>query len=519
MTVKAERQGEISRGTHGDEYVIPDGEAAESLFRELMEAASAARSAGREVVVVQGLGFVGAAMAAVLANAGPSDEEAPFFVIGVDRSTSDSYWKIGMINAGESPIRSEDPRLAKYIRRGALDRKTLVATADERVYGLADVVVVDLPLNAAATESGPPGMVDVDMATFLGGVRAVGRHMRAETLVLIETTVPPGTTEKVALPALRDELRERGIRDEPLVAHSYERVMPGIRYVDSIERFWRTFAGAGPEAAGRARAFLEAFIDTEAFPLRELPSPRASELAKVLENSYRAMNIAFIQEWTRAAEGMGVDLHEVIESIAVRRGTHDNIRRPGFGVGGYCLTKDGFLAQWGVRELLGADVSLDFTLQALDVNYRMPGHSLERLRSAIGDLDGKTVLVAGVSYLADVADFRNSPSATFCDLLTEAGATPLAHDPYLDEWPERPDVEVVSDLREGTERADAVVFAVGHREYLELEVETLARPGLVVLDAQNIIGDERAAALRERGVEVIGVGKGHWGGAPGENGR
>jgi nucleotide sugar dehydrogenase len=327
--------------------------------------------------------------------------------------------------------------------------------------------------------------------------------------VLIETTVPPGTTAQVVVPVLREEFTRRGLGGAPLVAHSYERVMPGRHYVRSIERFWRSFAGATPEAGDAAEAFLSTIIAVDEYPLQRLGDTTASELAKVLENSYRAANIAFIHEWTRAAEAIGVNLFEVIRGVAVRKGTHDNIMRPGFGVGGYCLTKDGYLAQWGVSRLFGADVSLDVTIGAMGINYAMPRHSFELLAEAL-PLEGRTVLLAGISYLSDVADTRNSPSADFCDLLQEVGATIVAHDPYVQHWPERPEVRHLP-LDEGLARADAVVLAVRHQAYLTLDPRRLTgRPGLVVLDTQDIVSDAKADELRAAGLRVIGVGKGHW---------
>jgi nucleotide sugar dehydrogenase len=285
--------------------------------------------------------------------------------------------------------------------------------------------------------------------------------------------------------------------------------MPGRNYVRSIERFWRTFAGATPAAGDAAEAFLSSIIAVDEYPLRRLSDTTASELAKVLENSYRASNIAFIQEWTLAAERMGVNLFDVIRSVAVRKGTHDNIMRPGFGVGGYCLTKDGYLAQWGSRELFGSDVTLDVTMRAMAINYAMPRHSFALLEEMM-PLRGRTVLVAGISYLSDVADTRNSPSADFCDLLDQAGATVLAHDPYVRHWPERPGVPHVS-LDDGIARADAIVLAVRHQAYLTLDPARLTgRRGLVVLDTQDIVDDAKAATLRSAGLRVIGVGKGHW---------
>ena len=165
----------------------------------------------------------------------------------------------------------------------------------------------------------------------------------------------------------------------------------------------------------------------------------SSELGKLLENSYRALNIAFMHEWTLLAEKIGVNLFDVVDSIRVRRGTHDNMRYPGFGVGGYCLTKDSLLAQWSAANLFGIDTVLEMTLAGLKTNYEMPLHTLQLVEEAAGgSLVGKTIAVCGVSYLAEVADTRNSPTETLLEGLLEKGARPRLHDPHVVTWIERP---------------------------------------------------------------------------------
>src|SRR5262249_9123144 len=150
-----------------------------------------------------------------------------------------------------------------------------------------------------------------------------GRFMSPEALVLVETTVPVGTCGRLVKPLLDEERARRGIGAPLRLAHCYERVMPGPNYVNSIRRMRRTFAGFDQASSARAREFLESFIETDAHPLWELADMAGSEMAKLLENSYRAVNIALIHEWALFAERAGLDLFAVIDSIRVRKGTHD----------------------------------------------------------------------------------------------------------------------------------------------------------------------------------------------------
>jgi UDP-N-acetyl-D-glucosamine dehydrogenase len=289
--------------------------------------------------------------------------------------------------------------------------------------------------------------------------------------------------------------------------------MPGPNYVNSIRRFWRSFAGIDPISATKAREFLSTFIEVHEFHLWELESTTACELAKLLENSYRAVNIAFIHEWTLIAEEMEVNLFDIVESIHLRKGTHDNMRYPGFGVGGYCLTKDSLLAQWGASNFFKSEQVLSMTLAALSTNSHMPLHTFGLLAGlAGGDLAGKLIAVCGVSYLPEVPDTRNSPTEILVDELIRAGARVMVHDPCATTWLERPDVALTMNLGD-IRSADGVVFAVPHGEYMGLSIdELLSVAGTVpiIVDANNIISDEKASRLYGAGCRLHGVGKGHW---------
>jgi nucleotide sugar dehydrogenase len=492
---------------------VPTEGESRAAFAHIRKQALAHQAAGRRIVVVQGLGFVGAAVAAVVAGARNSAGDPLNVVIGVDRPEADSYWKVAALNAGRAPIASPDPALAGLIAEGVACH-SLFATTCEDAYEIANVIIVDVHLDAANRVGGAETDIDVGLASFRSAVQTVGRRMSPDALVLIETTVPVGACTEIAEPILREERRRRGITAPLQLAHAYERVMPGPRYVDSIRAYWRSYAGIDDSSAQAARAFLSTFIDTDVAPLWELPDTTSSELGKLLENSYRSLNIAFMYEWTLLAESLGANLFEIVDAIRVRKGTHDNMRYPGFGVGGYCLTKDSLLAQWGAEHLLGSDVKLPMTLAALDTNYHMPKHTLDLLRLAVGDdLGGVTVSLLGISYLADVGDTRNSPAELLCDELLAAGAALRAHDPHIAEWRERPHVPLVDDLDLALRNTDAIVMAVPHSEYRRLMPQDIhdavGRPAVLV-DAQNVITDAAASVLREAGWLLIGVGKGHW---------
>lgn len=505
-------EGKWSVAPDGTLYAVPSDSEIDNTWKSIKARAEAFTTDGRTIVIVQGLGFVGAAVAAVIATASDAENNPFYFVIGVDLATANGYWKIAKLNAGIAPISSPDPELDKLTHTAVNVQGNLAATSSEEAYSLADVIIVDLPLDVEDRFVNTTKEVDIRLGPFEAALHVIGRRMRSDTLVIVETTVPIGFCERIVRPLLQTERHLRGITEPVLLAHAYERVMPGPKYVDSIRNLWRTFSGVDQLSAAAARSFLTSFINVSSYPLWDLTDTNASEMAKLLENSYRAVNIAFIHEWTILAERTGVNLFNVIDSIRVRKGTHDNIRQPGFGVGGYCLTKDPLFAQWSAIRLFDTDHELCMTVEALRINQRMPLHTFDlAVELAGGSVVGRRIGVCGVSYLPEVPDTRNSPAEELVDALLRAGASVLAQDPYIAYWPERPQVDFTRDLRECLLWAEGLIFAVPHKSYLALTADdVMAESCRFVIDAQNCIGDDLAAGFHAKGVRVAGVGKGHW---------
>ena len=475
----------------------------------------------RRTVAVMGMGFVGSAMLAALANArqvtrqgarqDTRQNEAPLYnVLGVDLADERNYWKIARANAGRSPIASSDAAMEQAFAEG-LRQGNLLATSSPAAYELADVIVVDIHLDA---EKEPAGAYEVRLEGFSASLAAVAERVRPGTLVVLETTVPPGTTEAVVRPLFAEVLGKRGLDPQSVhLGYSYERVMPGPGYLRSVTDFYRVYSGVGDAAKRALREFLESFINTRDFPLSEVHSTTACEMGKVLENSFRAANIAFIEEWTEFASRAGVNLFEVIQAIRVRP-THRNIMLPGFGVGGYCLTKDALLADWANRNLFGSPAPLGVSLEAVAINDRMPEFTFALLEDALDGVAGREIALLGVSYLNDVADTRFSPAAVFYDRCVANGARVHLFDALVRTWSEK-GLPVETDV-EGLKQLDldAVVLAVRHGAYLAWtpeEAAALFARVRVVVDANDVLAEAAAAALRARGKTVLGVGKGHWG--------
>lgn len=465
----------------------------------------------REVVAVQGLGFVGVAMALVVAN---SKSCSQYAVVGIDRATEDSYWKIGDINDGRCPIVSSDPAVGEYFERCQLEGN-FIATFDETAYSQASIIIVDINLDVtkSISESGLLNDFDVPLSGFEKAIRTIGRNCRSDALIIVETTVPPGTCSKIVKPILQEELEKRGLPSAKLkVGHSYERVMPGPHYIASIENFYRVYSGVDERSADAVEVFLKSVISTEQYPLTRLQNTESTEMAKVLENSYRAMNISFMVEWSRFAESAKVNLFEVVNAIRLRP-THANLMYPGIGVGGYCLTKDPLIASWASEEFFQLSEGLPSSVKAVEINDQMPGQAFSFTTRCIGrNIQKHHFGLLGVAYGPGIGDTRFSPVEPYARLLLEAGAEISLCDPYVNHWEEL-GVSVLSSVAALLDREPSVlVVTTGHRAFLDSDglyarLAELPRAPILI-DTVGLLNEEELDERYSLGINffVLGVG-------------
>ena len=474
-------------------------------------------------IVVIGMGYVGIPCAALLADV------PGFKVTGIQRRSERSGWKIDCLNEGRSPFEGDEPGLAELISRVACEKGSFRVTDDYAVCREADTILIDVQTPT-----------DGDHVPHYESLREVsaqaGRHLRPGTLVIIESTVAPGTTQNVVQPILE---RESGLRagigklgDWEIgdsgkeaahfhLAFSYERVMPG-KLLEYITDFPRVVGGVDEESTRRAVALYRNIVKAELTPTDVL----TAEMAKVVENAYRDVNIAFANEVALACERMGVNVFEVRQLINARPDRQMHI--PGAGVGGHCLPKDSWLLKYGLQTYgnweigkLGNWEGLRLIPLAREINDGMPGHMLSLIRQALAeaerDLVGAKVVLLGASYLEDADDTRNTPSADLARLLVGGGATVVVHDPHVRsaDWQrvynghgpgKAVEVLLTADLWWALEGADCAALVTRHREYARLDLaqvgKVMRRP--VLVDGRNVWDP---AACEEAGLQYRGVGK------------
>jgi UDP-N-acetyl-D-mannosaminuronic acid dehydrogenase len=477
-------------------------------------------------IVVIGMGYVGIPCAALLADV------PGFNVIGVQRRSERSGWKIECLNSGQCPFEGDEPGLAELIARVTLEKKTFRVADDYSVCGEADVILIDVQTPT-----------DGDHVPHYDSLREVcaqaGRHLRPGTLVIIESTVAPGTTQHMVQPILERESGLRGGQGDKArggqgegesrgslfyLAFSYERVMPG-KLLEYITDFPRVVGGIDEESTRRAVELYAHIVKAELTPTDVL----TAEMAKVVENAYRDVNIAFANEVALACERMGVNVFEVRELINARPDRHMHI--PGAGVGGHCLPKDSWLLKYGLETYSKSasgksanESGLRLIPLAREINDGMPAHMLALIEEALAkagrELAGAKVVLLGAAYLENADDTRNTPAAALAKLLLARGAEVVAHDPYVREadWQRaldlqfvirnsQPVVPLTDDLWEALNGADCAALVTRHREYQRLELrqmKALMRIP-VLIDGRNVFD---LANCAEAGFAVRAVGKG-----------
>ncbi len=460
----------------------------------------------KDVVVVQGLGFVGAVMSIVVSNSSKKD----YAVIGVDRKESIEI--IDNINNGIFPIKSSDPKIEEYYQK-SIKKGNFLATYDTSAYSYASVIIVDINLDVQknSDSKGNLNSFNVDLNPFKNAIRTIGQNCKEDVLILVETTVPPGTCMKVVKPIIEEELRKRHLSLGKIkIGHSYERVMPGPEYINSIKNFYRVYSGIDKNSAQETEKFLKTIISTDEYPLTRLVNTNATEMAKVLENSYRAMNIAFAVEWSRYAEEAGVNLYEIVNAIRMRP-THSNLMYPGIGVGGYCLTKDPLLASWAKINHFDSNDSLEQSEKGVKINDKMPHYAFDFMKKVF-DLESiinKKILLLGVSYRSDVGDTRYSPVEPFYLNCVNNKAIVETHDPYVQYW-EEISLKVSQDLDEKLDMSwDIIVFSAAHSEYKDSKVisKISNMSNVKILDTLGILKKKDIVKLNKNNiVKVLGRG-------------
>lgn len=425
-----------------------------------------------ETVAVVGLGYVGLPIAALARQKG-------FLVFGYDVDSE----KVARISAGDFP--ASDAEIIETFRATPLD----VTTNQTRIAD-ADVILVAVP-TPVDHEARP------DLRPLRSAMEAVARHAKDGALVSIESTVNPGVSEGVIVPLLKTLGRDPEVGDLLLV-HCPERVNPGdARW--AVRNIPRVLGGYTPAATERGLRFYARLLEA---PVRPMSSIRAAEAVKIIENAFRDVNIAFVNELAQSFDRLGVDVMEVIEGAATKPFAFLP-HFPGCGVGGHCIPVDPYYL---IEHAGTHGFDHRFLKLAREINKSMPRYTVERLKQALAQvgpephtLRGARVALLGLAYKRDVPDLRESPALEIEKILHEEGAEVTTFDPFA---PER---SSVSTLSEALQQAELVVLATDHTAFRKLQPDDLrGTPVRVIVDGRNCLDHE---AFRRTGYTIVGIGR------------
>ncbi|WP_135613066.1 nucleotide sugar dehydrogenase [Methanococcoides sp. AM1] len=449
---------------------------------------------------VLGMGYVGIPAAALFANSDKFDQ-----VLGFQRDSKSSGYKIEMLNKGESPLKGEEPGLEELLQKVVGEGKFECTPDFSRISELDAVTL------AIQTPFSDPASLQPDFSALTDGIRNVGKYLKEGMLVVLESTITPGTTDTLARQILEDESALIAGEDFAL-AHAPERVMVG-RLLKNIQEHDRIVGGIDEASTKRAvELYSPVLTNGKIIPM----TARAAEVTKTAENTFRDLQIAAINQLALYCEAMGINVYDVRAGIDSLKG--EGITRamlyPGAGVGGHCLTKDTYHLERGVTTSEGTldypeDMDSIFVL-ARKVNDFMPKHMHHLTNEALERIDkkvkGSKVAILGWAFINDSDDARNPPSEPYRNLLLEDGAEVSVHDPHVLNYP---GVEIIKDLDKVVKDADVIAIMTGHSGYFELGPKQLkqltGKENTVIVDGRNVVDPD---TYIKNGFVYKGIGRG-----------
>jgi len=408
-------------------------------------------------VAVLGLGYVGLPLAVVFAKSG-------FKVIGIDPIQE----KVDQINSGKSYILDiEDETVAKLVKSGNLS-----ATSDFSTLAETDAVSICVPTPLRKTG-------DPDLSFIVSVADSLQEFIHAGMLIVLESTTYPGTTRELILPKLCEDSGLQ-VGEDFFLAFSPERVDPGREDWTTVNTP-KVIGGITPKCLEVAQAWYCQALET----VVPVSSAEVAEMAKLLENTFRMINIGMVNELALMCDRLGVDVWEVIEAAATKPFGFMKFL-PGPGLGGHCIPIDPLYLSWKLKTV---NYSARFIELASEINTTMPRFTVSKVQDALNQhkkaLNGAKVLVLGAAYKADIDDLRESPALDIIHLLGEKGAQVIYHDPLIpaihhDELA----MESVQDLEKAVKEADCVLIVTNHSSY---DYEKILRDARLIVDARNAL--------------------------------
>jgi len=423
-------------------------------------------------ITIVGLGYVGLPLACLCAEKGHK-------VYGYDIDKN----KVDSINNGLSPI--EDEILSEKLK--SLKGKIRATSSPNECISNSDVVIVCVP--TPVDRNYVP-----DLTALMESCSAVSRHIKQGTLLVIESTIYPGTVEEIIVPILEKQ-KFNVQKNDIFTAHCPERIDPGNKKW-TIEALPRVVGGVTKDATKKAAEFYRSVIDANVL---ELSSVKAAEATKIMENTFRDVNIAFVNEMAQSFDKAGIDILEVIRGASTKPFAFMP-HYPGAGVGGHCISVDPYYLIEKAKQL---GFTHRFLMLAREINNHMPHYAVELLENELKKLKkvvkGAKVGMLGLAYKANVDDIRESPAHEVLNLLKTKGADVYVYDPHVKTGSN------VKDLDELLNKSDYIILVTDHNEFRQMDLEKLNKNRiLVVIDGRNCLDKEK---IKSMGISYHGIGR------------
>ena len=421
-------------------------------------------------VAVIGIGYVGLPLALLARDKG-------YDVIGIDLDKS----KVEKVEKGLSPIQDKSLETA-------LKKAPLQASTDFSSVKTADIAIICVPTPVKNHR-------EPDLEPLKGAVLSTAKNLRRETLLIIESTINPGVCDDILIPLVEEASGMKAGKDF-YFAHCPERINPGDPNY-SVRNINRVIGAQSDEGLKEAVKFYESIIEADIKPMATL---KEAEAVKVVENSFRDINIAFVNELAMSFHKLGINIENVIDGAATKPFAFMP-HRPGVGVGGHCIPVDPYYL---IEYARGFGFEHDFLSLARRINSRMPEFTVELLQDALNQaglpIKDTRIALLGLAYKSNVDDDRESPAYEVLSLLKDAGAKVITYDPFI------PQNSNVDTLDEALKNSKAIVVATGHDEFKDIDIKELKSNGiLVVIDGRNILRNLKPE-MAKSGLIYSGIG-------------
>ena len=428
-------------------------------------------------IVIQGLGYVGLAMMTFCAGAKKNNKYV-YNVVGVEKDSPKGIKILNTINSKRIPKIVEDKKFSQFYLKLIKDNR-IKASINDSEYLEADVIFVCSNCDYDFINS------KVKLENYIKNIEQISKKIKNNCLLVIQSTLPPGTTDKVLEPLIKKNLKKRGIKNF-YICHSFERITPGKDYYSSMKNVERIIGGKNQKSVKNTKKIFENIFNLKSNKIIEFNSPSESETCKIIENSYRATNIAFIEEWRKFCSKNNLDLEKILSCIRQRK-THSNIMRSGIGVGGYCLTKDPLFAKASSKQILHQEFDFPLSTVATKVNQKMTFDIMSEIKNRFSKkITGKKVLLIGVSYREDTNDTRYSPAEGVYSFLKKIRCKLNFYDPIVNYWEYSGGYTM---KKNNLKNYDVYIYLIKHHSFKNLNIQYKNKS--LILDLNHVLENKK----------------------------